>query len=208
MTLRIRRILYITLIVAFFILAPVIVLYTAGYRYNFKKYALEKTGIIFISTVPSTADIYLDGKKVADKTPFIVRNLFPGDYEIKIESPEHLSWNKKLSVQSRLTTFINELALLKKSPPTIFAPGIITAQSISPDKKYIAYAKKEKSNELYVLDAASGEAQKISGIAADDTAFVWPAGGNWLVAEKRGQIAQLFRKGGKNWNPVSLTGLP
>ena len=37
MNINIRRAIALTFIIAFFITAPLLILYTAGYRYNFKK---------------------------------------------------------------------------------------------------------------------------------------------------------------------------
>jgi len=61
--LPLRRAIYITFILGFLITAPILVLYTAGYRYNFKKSTVQKVGSISVKPSPSEADIYLDDKR-------------------------------------------------------------------------------------------------------------------------------------------------
>ena len=48
MNLRYRRMLYLAFIAVFLAAAPLIILYAAGYRYNFKRQKIEKTRIIYI----------------------------------------------------------------------------------------------------------------------------------------------------------------
>ena len=58
MTLQKRRILYSFFILLFFILAPILISYSLGYRYNLTKGIIEKTGVIFIKSFPKNASIY------------------------------------------------------------------------------------------------------------------------------------------------------
>jgi len=62
MTYRTRIGILIGFIVIFLITAPIVVLYTAGYRWNEKKVRLEKVGLIFLRSRPSGAQIFLDDK--------------------------------------------------------------------------------------------------------------------------------------------------
>ena len=98
-------------IMTFLILAPIVILYTAGYRYNSKKQRVEKVGIIFVRSRPSGADIYLDGKKRTETTPARLRDLLPGDYDVKISKKGYSDWDKVLPVGSELTTFAESIAL-------------------------------------------------------------------------------------------------
>ena len=55
--LALRRTIYILFIVIFLIAAPLVVLYSEGYRYNLKRGKIQKTGILIISSLPKKADI-------------------------------------------------------------------------------------------------------------------------------------------------------
>ena len=59
-----RRMVYASFIIIFSILTPIIILYTQGYRYNFKRGRVQKTGILIISSIPKKADVYLNNKLV------------------------------------------------------------------------------------------------------------------------------------------------
>jgi len=60
MKLRYRRLIYSTFIFIFVILTPIIILYTSGYRYNFKKRTIEKTGILYLESKPKDALILIN----------------------------------------------------------------------------------------------------------------------------------------------------
>ena len=125
MDLSIRRIIYLIFIIVFLALTPIIILYASGYRYNFKLAQLQKTGILIIETEPKGADVFINQNKAARKTPIELKNLLPDDYLVKIEKMGYFSWEKKLKVQSNLTTFANNILLIKKSLPALETAGEI-----------------------------------------------------------------------------------
>ncbi|MFH0780181.1 MAG: hypothetical protein V1928_05025, partial [Parcubacteria group bacterium] len=65
MNINLRRGIAIGLIVLFLVAAPILILYTAGYRYNFKKNQVQKTGALVISTAPSGAEVTLNNEPLA-----------------------------------------------------------------------------------------------------------------------------------------------
>ena len=118
MTLIYRRLVYSTFIIIFLILAPLVVLYTEGYRYNFQKGRVQKTGILMISSLPKKSDIYLNGKKVENKkTNTKIEHVLPGDYEIKLTKEGCHDWQKKLPIFENSTTFAEKIILWKDSQP-------------------------------------------------------------------------------------------
>ena len=68
MNLICRRIVYLIFVSAFFIVTPLILMYTQGYRYNFAKSRVQKTGILIISSLPKKAEIYLNGKLLKNQS--------------------------------------------------------------------------------------------------------------------------------------------
>lgn len=117
-SLIIRRITYITFIVIFLVATPLIILYTQGYRYNFKRGKIQKTGIIVVSSIPRGATISLNDKIVEDKkTPTRLEQILPADYVIKLEKPGYHQWQKQLNVGENSTTFAEKIILWKDSQP-------------------------------------------------------------------------------------------
>ena len=43
-------------------IAPLLILYSLGYRYDFVKGSLEKIGVLFIKSYPKSANIFLNNK--------------------------------------------------------------------------------------------------------------------------------------------------
>ena len=118
MTLIYRRITYSIFIIIFLIAAPTVILYTQGYRFNFEKGRIQKTGILVISSVPRRADIFLNGKKIENKTtPARLENILPADYEIKLAKNGYHDWNKRLTVLENSSTFAEKILLWKNSLP-------------------------------------------------------------------------------------------
>ena len=134
--LALRRTIYILFIVIFLIAAPLVVLYSEGYRYNLKRGKIQKTGILIISSLPKKADIYLNGKVViGDQTPARLEKLLPADYEIKIAKEGYYDWTKKLQIFENSTTFAEEVILWKNNWPTQLASYDIIDWLASPDNQ-------------------------------------------------------------------------
>ncbi len=106
-------------IVLFLITAPLVVLYTAGYRWNAKKMRPEKVGIIFLRSRPADADIYLDGRIRKETTPARLRDLLPTSYQVKVSKEGYTSWAKILPVESARTTFAEGIILWKNAEPEL-----------------------------------------------------------------------------------------
>lgn len=139
MRLRYQRMLYITFILAFIIAAPAIILYTAGYRYDFKNNRLQKTGILYLDSEPNGALIFLNGK-FENKTPMRFNRLLPGDYDVEIEKTGYHTWKKKLAVKSNLTTFSRNIILFKKSLPINTIEGQINIFADAPSHDKIIFS--------------------------------------------------------------------
>jgi len=151
MNLRYRRMLYLAFIAVFLAAAPLIILYAAGYRYNFKRQKIEKTGIIYIESKPADALIYLNGQYRAN-TPARFTRLLPDQYSVKTEKDGYFPWQKEVAVKSNLTTFYKDIVLFKKSLPIIIAEGEIGLLAATPDGEKIVYSLiKDGRQELRLL---------------------------------------------------------
>jgi hypothetical protein len=147
MTIKTRRILYISFIILFTAITPLVFLYASGYGFT-SGFKIQKTGMFVVNTDPTGAKIYLNGK--AQKT-FItslysnnsgyittsakIKNITPGEYDVKIELEGYWPWAKKLKILPGETTFAEDIKLFKKDLPLLinsFNDGII---SMSPNKK-------------------------------------------------------------------------
>jgi len=162
MTIFHRRLIYSIFIGIFLIAAPLIVLYTMGYRYNLAKGRVQKTGIIRLTSIPRGADIYLNGIKYeSSRTPARIEKILPGDYEIKLSQDGYYDWQKKLPVYENGTTFAEKIILWKKSAPINLTATATAAWLISPDKNIIAISDGRAT--VGLLDINSGILGELSG---------------------------------------------
>lgn len=143
MTKRTRTILFSTCIVLFLIIAPSMVLYSQGYRFDFDSRKIVQTGGLFFKVWPKSAKIYLDGK-LKKKTDFLfgsalIENLLPGKYEIQIKKEGFHLWKKTLEVREKQVTELKNVFLIPENPTFNVLAKNVDYFWVSPDKKKIIF---------------------------------------------------------------------
>jgi len=152
-----RRILPIIFIIAFLALAPVIIFYTSGYRWNPKKGKVERYGTVIFDTIPSGAKISVDGRAISDKTPVTIQDMPPGSHRFNLDRDGYTSWSKTLDVLPEKVTFINNIWLWKKSAAKFTYATDLQALSLSPDGSH-ALLTSTSPTKVIVLDTTDGTA--------------------------------------------------
>ena len=120
MGIALRRVTYSFFLLLFFIVTPLLILYASGFRYNFDIGMIEKTGAFYIKSYPRNAEIYINDLKSKHKTPKQITNLAPGTYTLKITKNNYTPWQKKLSVYSGETTFVEDVVLFLENQVVLF----------------------------------------------------------------------------------------
>jgi hypothetical protein len=148
-----RKILFTSFLVLFFIVAPILVFYTQGYRIDFENKKIIQTGGLFFDIEPKQASIYLDNQFIK-KTDFffssvLIENLLPKKYNIQIKKEDYISWEKNLSVTEKQVTEAGNIILFPKD--FNFQPITNKIQDfwISPTEEKIIW--KEESNNKWEL---------------------------------------------------------
>lgn len=174
MNLLYRRILYITFIIAFLILAPLLLMYANGYRYDFKQGAVTKTGVLILESKPQKVNVYINNELKYTKTPINGDNLTPGLYDIKVAKNGYYPWEKKLKIENNLTTFAQDVILFKKSQGVKIINGNFNDFTVSKDSEKIItlwqdettaeiweYKLKEQSNKLLLRNSINDSEIKL-----------------------------------------------
>lgn len=91
----------------FFVLTPVILFYSLGYKFNIKSKKFIKTGTISIRTHPDNAQVFLNNKKLEKSTPCILAELFPGTYTIALEKDNFYLYKTFVEVKPSFATELN-----------------------------------------------------------------------------------------------------
>jgi len=153
MNINIRRAIALAFIIAFFITAPLLIFYTAGFRYNFKKAQVQRTGTLIVKTTPKNAQVSLNGKLLTATTPIRENNVLPDEYEITIEKAGYYPWQKKLEVHPQETTFIEDVLLFPQSQSEKISDNKISLLSFSPGGSYALFETREFEQDfLYLLN--------------------------------------------------------
>lgn len=177
MNINLRRLIYIIVIIVFLVAAPLIILGSSGYRYDFKKNKIVKTGSLILDSYPRGAAIYLEGqpyqnpfsggtwktlsrfiasrdepeKEIIQKTPLIINNLIPNEYFIELKKPKYQTWSKKLEIKTGKATFADSTLLFLKQPKIkMLAPGKILLAKTSPDNQKIAFVTNQEVNLIHL----------------------------------------------------------
>ncbi len=211
MTYRTRIGILIAFIALFLVTAPLVVLYTAGYRWNEKKVRLEKVGLIFLRSRPSYAEIYLDGVLRSERTPARLRSLLPSTYDVKVTKKGYTSWEKNLPVGSALTTFAESVVLWKQSAPQKLAADETLSQSeqveLDRAKPLVFAANNETLRsdgfEIWFVDK-NGDHETITRLSDEIRAVLPYADNSWAIYETDTAIHSIERDGRDVRNDITL----
>lgn len=165
-----RRIFLGIFIASFFIIAPLLVFYTAGYRYDFKNGIVREIGAVSVDILPLNATVFLNDIKIDSKMPIRLKNVTPGKYKIKISANGFYDWEKDVIVDSKQTVYIKEIQLIKKSEPQKIVDGQIDTISYSNSQggRFLIYKKiNANDQEFYLFDLQNNQNTKIFSAPKD-----------------------------------------
>lgn len=138
-----RLLIVIGMVIVFCIVAPLLILYARGYRYDFKNQAVHKVGMIMIAHDPLTANSTLDGQPPAfDITAFGYErfvDLEAGTYNVKVERDGYHSWEKKLEAFPEIITWARYVTLFRQDPKLtdLVELNKIHAVDFSPNREWL-----------------------------------------------------------------------
>lgn len=120
MTLKKRRQLFYIMLAAFFVLGAAVILYVNGWRLDFSPLGLKRIGAIYVRSFPRDARIYLDNRAIKNDSGFLqsgtmINDLFPKDYELRLEYNGYEPWKENVSVSPTLVAEVKYAVLLPKT---------------------------------------------------------------------------------------------
>ncbi|PJA94062.1 MAG: hypothetical protein CO133_00765 [Candidatus Komeilibacteria bacterium CG_4_9_14_3_um_filter_37_5] len=142
-------------------LTPILILYGQGYNFNLAKQRIEQTGIIYLKTYPRSTQIYLNNKLIANSTPYHIKRLPVGDYEITIKKDGYHSWQKKITVVAGMTTFIEDIVLYTDNAPREFSNFQLQSYFVSSANNLLMLTIKDNSYQLLYFDLNFNQLKKI-----------------------------------------------
>ena len=161
--LLIRRIFFYLFILAYLIYCPVLIFYALGYIVRpGENQAIVKSGLIYLSTAPSGATVYLGNRKYFRKTPAVLSDLIPGSYEVKLTRKKYKPWTKTVPVEAGKATVLEQILLLPNQWKTekliseFFGDLIPILGS-----HYLILAKNENAEDIFIYDRKLDELEKL-----------------------------------------------
>jgi len=154
MNIKLRRLYFILIIIVFLVVAPALLTYAIGYRFDFEQNKIVQVGIISIETKPRDCQIYIDGVLHDKTTPTIINNLLPKRYTIEIKKEGYFTYTKTVDVNSGLSTVFPDIRLFKNDIKINMLDSDIIRSELSPDKKLLAYSTK---NSFIILSINTGK---------------------------------------------------
>lgn len=143
-----RRFIFYTFLILFIILAYIVILYSQGYSFDWRKKSLVVTGAFYFKSYPKEADIYINNE-YQGKTNKFIKRLLPEEYSVKIFKPGYYEWQKALKVESKLVTEAKNILLIKKNPSVNQITNYnVKHLSFSNDKKKIIYLTDKATKEI------------------------------------------------------------
>ncbi|NTW75406.1 MAG: hypothetical protein HGB34_00680 [Candidatus Moranbacteria bacterium] len=156
----------------FLVTSASVLFFTFGYRFSFDRGIFVYTGSITIKANPRLVTLFLDGKRVSDdmihdiNQSLHMTGLSPGEHFLRVEADGFQPWEKKIVIQSGISTeFWNILLPRISYERTMFSEGPYTKVFPSPTRKYFAIiGEKDGKTTLSVLERKTGTSEQVFSI--------------------------------------------
>lgn len=161
---RRRRWLFYSFVVIFLILASYTSLYATGYKINFQNIGdfdrlFIKTGTLVLNSQPSGAFVYLNDKlqgsfslqKLKSSTiitPAKIKNITPGEYNLRLEKEGYWPFEKKVIIFPEQTSYEENINLFKKEAIMKILNCGCQEISMSPNRRYVLLKSSEQIIDL------------------------------------------------------------
>lgn len=120
-------------------MATILVFFLLGYRRDWSSGQIAQSGLLQFDSVPSGADVLIDGRSLGSSTP-TKTNLLPGNHTISVYRKGYSSWSKSVNVQSGVLLWLDYIRLVpeKITEEPLKNYTSVTSSLPSPDgKKYL-----------------------------------------------------------------------
>ncbi|MFA6197892.1 MAG: PEGA domain-containing protein [Patescibacteria group bacterium] len=190
---RVRRLMFIGFFLVFVIIAPILVLHTSGYRFDWSQRRLFRTGLISLGTEPKGATVILNGVAQPKKTPVFLSNLLPGTYTIRATMDGYLPWQESVAVQSQHAAVLGTIDLILDQAPQVLAASNVAQVKISPDRTAAFVLSQSDSGLALERVALPAATVKNLGIYATGTTLLTePFNDRVLISSPSGARQRIF----------------
>ncbi len=141
MSKKTRLIILFSCVVCFFVIAPILVAYSMGYRLDLEKKEIVGTGGIYVRTFPPAEQVIVDSKISAKPGIFsnaiFVQSLLAKEHTVFVAKEGYHDYFKTLSVIEKEVTKLENVTLFKEDIKFTDIADSVAFFSISPDNNKI-----------------------------------------------------------------------
>ncbi len=178
-----RELLFWAFVSLFFILAPILLLTTAGYRYQFGSSRFIQTGVLSISAIPRSTNISVNGELIGENTPHVLQKLTTADYHIGLSREGYHTWEGDITIHEGESSFLNNIMLFLDSTPELITQEVIQAIAVHPQDELIAFSTNTGAvTQVWLQDLSSGDVTLVREQSLDNELTLdWSYEGNYLL---------------------------
>lgn len=156
MSKSLRLILFLIFLFAFLVSAPIVVLYTAGYRFDITHGRIVHTAVLNISSEPRNARVLVDEVVTSEKTPAVIETILPGEHLVGLQKESYLPWETRRSFESREALVLDPIILFLDTQPELQQTFSAAITSVHAQTNRFAYATQESSwLEVWIVDTST-----------------------------------------------------
>lgn len=115
--LRLRKILFTVFCLLYLVLTPLIIARMLGFVTNPLTHRFVKTGLVYVSTNPPDAAVFMDGRMIHGTTPTVIRDLTPGKHFIRLQLDGYKDWEKSIPIVGKKATVLENTLLIPEQWP-------------------------------------------------------------------------------------------
>jgi hypothetical protein len=153
---------------AYLVLAPLLIFYSLGYRFDFQNKKVFTTGGFYLKIWPPQADVAVNGETKGSTGMFsdemLVQGLSAGKYSVSVTKDGYFSWQKNLPVKNEEVTSIPNVTLIKQKISFDKINSNTADFSFSPDNAEILLAEPEGGSTTFSI-INSQEKNEIASVA-------------------------------------------
>jgi hypothetical protein len=181
MTKKIRFIILLICVACFFVVLPILVLYSIGDRFDFAKMKIISTGGIYVRTFPTAEQIIIDSKIIQKPGLFsnsiFVQSLQPKNHTVLAKKDGYYDYFKTIPVQEKQVTKLENILLFKKNIQ--FVEANETQSPFTNQGKFIIknsnlyYSNIPGNSGLTAAQKATPVLKKIVSFALQNNNIIW-----------------------------------
>lgn len=194
----IRRIaVYSSMSVAVVLLVVALVLIMQGYRFDSQQGRLEQGGLVQFDTIPSGANVTIDGSAFGTQTP-AKTTMVSGEHHIQMQRDGYQSWQKSIDVVPGSVLWLRYARLIPNDPPVnqVGQYRQVSSTVVSPNSHWLAIKESPTDAAIRLVDLSRDDArsrvitlppsvlsQSSSNVAAKISLVEWDPSNRYIIAK-------------------------